>query len=241
LYLEQRIKVIISPSPSSPPMMIIQGKAGSGKSTIIKAMCAKSNRELGPNSFRLMAPTGAAAVNVGGCTIHSALHLGIDKAYRKMGDENVGRFQEDMASCHFIIIDAMSMVGCTLLKKIDLRCLEAKPKISNLPFGGMTLFLLGDIKQYPPVLDRPVYGTGFSGMLALLADQGQLLFRDISRCVILSASYRQGGGDQAIFRDILDRLSMGKSTLKENVKTRRSCYSHGFCGELRDKNVSEVQ
>ena len=244
-FLEERIQAIHSNSVViEPHMMIIQGKAGSGKSTIIKAMCAKLNRELGPNSFRLMAPTGAAAVNVGGSTIHSGLHLGIEKEFRKMGDENLTRFQETMEGCYFIIIDEMSMIGCTLLKKIDLRCREAKPLCSHLPFGGMVLFLLGDIKQLPPVLDRPVYGTGFSGMLA---DQGQLLFKSITSCVILSASYRQGGADQTVFRDILDRLSVGKSTkgdwemLMSREKSRLSGKELGLfseCMRLYPENKS---
>lgn len=83
-------------------MMIIQGKADSGKSTVIKAMCAKLNQELGPNSLWLVTPTGVAAVNVGISIIHSALHLGIKKEFRKMGDENLRQFQEDMRDCHFI-------------------------------------------------------------------------------------------------------------------------------------------
>lgn len=175
-------------------------------------MCAKLFEQLGGNSFRLMAPTGAAAVNIGGATIHSSLSLGISKEFKKMGDEQLTKFQDDMRPCHFLIIDEMSMVGCSLLKKIDLRCREAKPQHCNKPFGGLFLYLLGDIKQLPPVLDRPVYGTGFLGMLA---DQGQLLYKTIPHCTILNTSYRQGGSDQAVFRDLLDRLSMGESTVED--------------------------
>uniref|UniRef100_A0A8D9E7N4 ATP-dependent DNA helicase n=1 Tax=Cacopsylla melanoneura TaxID=428564 RepID=A0A8D9E7N4_9HEMI len=117
-----------------------------------------------------------------------------------------------MEHCHFIIIDEMSMLGCSLFKKIDLRCREAKPLKASQPFGGMFLYLLGDIKQLPPVLDRPFYGTGYKGSLH---DQGQILYRSIPTCFTLNSSYRQNGEEQQFFRDLLDRLSVGQSTLED--------------------------
>lgn len=62
--LSRQVQNINSGTDNQPHMTIIQGKAGSGKSTVIKAICAQLHDVLGPESFRLLAPTGAAAVNI---------------------------------------------------------------------------------------------------------------------------------------------------------------------------------
>lgn len=64
--------------------VIVQGKAGSGKSALIKYITSQLTLTFGEDSFALLAPTGAAAVNINGSTIHSKLAIGIDARLRPL-------------------------------------------------------------------------------------------------------------------------------------------------------------
>ena len=154
-----------------------------------------------------MAPTGAAAVNIEASTLHSALKINIESSLRPLSIINLKIPQENLQNVRFAIIDEMSLLGCSLLKKVDLRLREAKSK-PNSPFGGLFLFLLGDLKQLPPFKDRAFYADGYNTEYAAL---GQQLFRQIDSSIILSSSFRQSP-DQQPFRDLLDRLANGQTT-----------------------------
>ena len=137
--------------------VIVQGTAGTGKSTLIKHITTTLTATLGKSSFMLLAPTGVAAFNVGGTTIHSALRIPIEKKYfNKLSSVAEHDLQLQFQSCHFIIIDEFSMVGCALLSMVDKRLRQAKPSFSHIPFGNMFVYLFGDIMQLPPVMDRPL-------------------------------------------------------------------------------------
>ena len=187
--------------------LIVQGKAGSGKSTLIQLIKATLHQEFGSNSFIVMAPTGAAAVNIGATTLHSALKINIDSSLRPLSMNNLQSLQESFQNVCFVIIDEMSLIGCSLLKKVDLRLREAKSE-PNVSFGGLFLILFGDLKQLPPVKDRAFYADGYNTEYAAL---GQQLFRQIDSSIILSTSFRQSS-DQQIFRELLDRLADGQTT-----------------------------
>lgn len=119
--------------------------------------------------------------------------------------------QIEFENCKFIIIDEISMVGCAMLKKIDLRLRSIKPESSHIEFGGIFLYLFGDINQLPPVNDGPFYTSKF-GKHIQIYNQGQLLFQNITHFEFLSSSFRQIGPDQMHFRDLLDRLGNGQVT-----------------------------
>lgn len=62
--------------------MVLQGKAGSGKSTIIQSIVKKITEQLGNDAVKVVAPTGAAAVNINGQTVHSAFKLETFRKYK---------------------------------------------------------------------------------------------------------------------------------------------------------------
>lgn len=124
---------------------IIQGKAGSGKLTLIQAIKANLNQEFGPDSFVILAPTRAAAMNIRATTIHSTLKISTDHTLNLLTPASLQDLQENLRNCKFVIIDEISLLGCSLFKKVDLRLREAKGLV-NTEFGGMFLLLLGDLK-----------------------------------------------------------------------------------------------
>lgn len=185
--------------------LIIQGKAGSGKSLLINAFRSMLTSTFGADSFIIMAPTGSAANNIGAKTIHNGLKINIERKLSSLNPHALNELQENFKNCRFIIIDEMSLVGCSLLRKIDIRSRFAKNN-QREPFGGMFLYLFGDLKQLPPVFDRAFYGRGFDNQYTNL---GQDLFRQIEASIILTQSFRQQEEEQTL-RNILDELADGR-------------------------------
>lgn len=110
-------------------MLIVQGKAGCGKSTLIKTMTARLMETLGDDSFLLLAPTGSAALNINGNTIHSALNIPIRASqFKPLEGAGSRNFLEQMANVHFLIVDEYSMIGLSLLGMMEQRCSEANPE-----------------------------------------------------------------------------------------------------------------
>lgn len=120
-------------TPENDKLVICQGVAGSGKSTIIKYITKELYQKLGSDHFSLLAPTGLAALNINGSTIHSRL-----KIYSNGSDpenQNLLEFQKEFENVKFIIIDEYSMVGFKLLVKIESRLRLAKN--NDEKFGGL--------------------------------------------------------------------------------------------------------
>lgn len=132
--------------------IFLTGKAGTGKTTFLRSLMKES-----PKRMIVLAPTGIAAINAGGMTIHSFFQLpfapyipgtafGGDAKYRfRFGREKL----HIMQSIDLLVIDEISMVRADLLDAIDdvLRRFRKNEK----PFGGVQLLLIGDIQQLPPV------------------------------------------------------------------------------------------
>ena len=124
--------------------LFITGKAGTGKSTLLRAL--KSDFE---GSAVVVAPTGLAAMQVGGQTIHS--FFGLPPRLVKPEDIKPSRKVGLMLKLSTVIIDEVSMLRSDLMEGID-RSLRINRKKPNLPFGGVRLVLFGDPHQLPPVV-----------------------------------------------------------------------------------------
>lgn len=133
--------------------LFVTGRAGTGKSTLLKLFKNTTRKNL-----VVLAPTGIAALNVGGQTIHSFFRL----PPKPMSfDELVKRRKQKMyKKIETIIIDEISMVRADLLDSIDI--LLRLSREDDRPFGGVQMVFFGDLFQLPPVVSSDVEAGYFS-------------------------------------------------------------------------------
>ncbi|XP_034232824.1 ATP-dependent DNA helicase RRM3-like [Thrips palmi] len=218
--LQSQIDSVLHPDPNARPVpkrVIIQGKAGSGKSTVIDKMMAMIVEAFGLEAVKLMAYTGVAALNIGGETINSCLKIPVQVGdYPEMNAEALRKFQDAMAPVRFLIVDEYSMVGSKLLGYMERRCRDGKPDCDD-PFGGCFVYLVGDIRQLPPVgdpvlyppLPAPWHNRAARQPVSPEVTRGRMAFASFQKSVILPVSQRQA--DDTL-REFLDRLSVGNTT-----------------------------
>lgn len=135
--------------------LFLTGKAGTGKTTFLQHLRRESRKRM-----VVLAPTGVAAINAGGMTLHSFFQLpfsiyipgkgyvGEEKKYFKFSKEK----RRLIASLDLMVIDEVSMVRPDTLDAID--ALLRRLRNSDRPFGGIQLLLIGDLRQLAPVV-RP--------------------------------------------------------------------------------------
>jgi len=126
--------------------LFITGRAGCGKSTLLRWI----RRDLLPQAV-VLAPTGAAALQVGGQTIHSFFRLPPRILFPHEVDRLFG--QPSFRALKTLIIDEISMVRSDVMDAIDALLRKYGP-YPGAPFGGVRLLLFGDLHQLPPVLTR---------------------------------------------------------------------------------------
>lgn len=132
--------------------IFLTGKAGTGKTTFLHKLKANS-----PKRMIVVAPTGVAAINAGGITIHSMFQLPFGPFlpdYQQAGRNfQVNRFNKEkiniIRSMDLLVIDEISMVRADLLDGIDSVLRRFRNKYQ--PFGGVQLLMIGDLQQLAPV------------------------------------------------------------------------------------------
>jgi len=112
--------------------------------------------ELGCETFLLVASTGIDALNIEGKTVHYVFCIPKDtKSFDDLKGESARNFINQISKVKFIILDEYSLVGSNLLAMIDKRCRQASGVLDE-DFGGMYVYMLGDIRQLPPIMDIPL-------------------------------------------------------------------------------------
>ena len=127
--------------------MVIKGTAGSGKTHTIRGMKKLAVQMLGPAEAKLRfvfaAPTGTAAYNIRGVTLHSLFHLPVGRSFENKlpdGSAALKKLEELCTTLWVLVLDERSMWGAKALHRIDVR-LRQVSKHSELPFGGITVIL----------------------------------------------------------------------------------------------------
>ncbi|MBP3228966.1 MAG: AAA family ATPase [Bacteroidaceae bacterium] len=129
--------------------IFLTGKAGTGKTTFLKRVVQQSRKR-----SVVVAPTGVAAINAGGVTIHSFFQLPfspyVPGAQMKSKFDFSREKRKIIASLDLLIIDEVSMVRADLLDAID--SVMRRFRDHGKPFGGVQLLLIGDLAQLTPVV-----------------------------------------------------------------------------------------
>ena len=129
--------------------IFLTGKAGTGKTTFLKTVVEKSAKRA-----VVVAPTGVAAINAGGVTIHSFFQLPLSPFVPDAKVKSRFDFSKDkrkiVASMDLLIIDEISMVRADLLDAIDAVLRRFRDRFK--PFGGVQLLMIGDLAQLTPVV-----------------------------------------------------------------------------------------
>ena len=126
-------------------VVFVTGNAGTGKSTLIRHLRGSLDK-----SMVVLAPTGVAALNVGGMTVHSFFHFP-----PRIQDPKHIKAPADCslyAKVDLLIVDEVSMLRCDLIDAMD--AFLRKARSDHSAFGGVQLLLVGDLFQLPPVVPK---------------------------------------------------------------------------------------
>ncbi len=193
--------------------IFLTGKAGTGKSTFLRYICERTKKK-----FVVLAPTGIAAVNVGGVTIHSFFQMPLRPVPPDDPDYSVSHVLKKlkikkeklklMQGIDLLIIDEVSMVRPDMIDFID-RVLRAVTRRRKEPFGGKQLLLVGDIFQLEPVV-TPDTRTILSRFYPDFFFFNAIAYQKVPLVSIeLKKVYRQSDSD---FIRLLDRIRVNRAT-----------------------------
>ncbi len=232
--------------------IFLSGKAGTGKTTFLRSLKGNLHKR-----YVVLAPTGIAALNAEGQTIHSFLQLSFapyipgcrleQKRFRKSKIDLI-------RSLDLVIIDEISMVRADVLDQINLVLQRLRPKHRNRPFGGVQLLLIGDLSQLPPVATdsewemlSTVYSTPyFFSSLAWQASefysinlehiyrQSDKTFIDLLNCV------RENQITQSVTQTLNDRYKRGVLE-RENEGYVILCTHNRQTKEINERHLSKLE
>ncbi|KAG7429399.1 ATP-dependent DNA helicase PIF1 [Fusarium oxysporum f. sp. raphani] len=188
-------------------LLHVDGGGGTGKSYLINLLSAhlqSATAGRGTPVWRA-APTGVAGNQISGTTLHSLLHLPINKDFKPLSPVDKTQLQKKLKDIKYLIIDEKSMLGLRQLSWIDDRLREAFPNRNEEFFGGLNILLVGDFFQLPPVLQKPLcYDKEVQGVEI----KGRNAYRRFDKSVFLKVVQRQRGDDQEAFRTALGELRL---------------------------------
>jgi len=210
--------------------LFITGKAGTGKSTLLAHFKQKSKKKV-----VVLAPTGVAALNVGGATLHSffrlpprPIHLDEVKALRSK--KRLKLYQ----SIDTIIIDEVSMVRADMMDVID-RFMRLNGKETSKPFGGVQMIFIGDLFQLPPVVssdeEAKLFTTTYQSPFFFSAKIFEVLRMEL---VELTKVYRQKEQD---FLHMLNSIRNNQAC-SSDIQQINQRYQPQFESELKEYYIT---
>lgn len=199
LRLNQEHHYVLDCLEKASGVYFLTGKAGTGKSTLLNVFKKFSDKKL-----IFLAPTGVAAINIKGQTIHSFFRFPpsfiSEKEYKKLPKKLLDQID-------WIIIDEISMVRADLLDHID-RILRISRKDAR-PFGGVPMFWVGDLFQLPPVVSTPEEKAYFNSYYSSPYFFSSKVFAEIENfeMIELGKVFRQ---EDAYFLKLLNKIRLNE-------------------------------
>ncbi len=195
--------------------IFLTGAAGTGKSTMLEHV--RNQLDL---KKMIVAPTGVAALNIGGNTINSAFRIGFD-TIPEITKSKDPRFGKLLKNLELLIIDEISMVRAPMLDAIS-QSLQIHRNNSE-PFGGVNVLACGDLFQLPPVVQGHEENTIYSKYDSVYFFDA-LSFKDIKDPIFfeLTKSYRQEEDD--VFYELLNNVRLGINLEDTVDRINKHCY-----------------
>ena len=216
----------------TPPLVMVHGGAGAGKSTVIHLLSVMMQKILqqpgdDPNYpyVLLTSYTGAAAANINGQTLHSLFGFKFGNAFISLGDKRRDEKRLTFQNLKVLIIDEISMVSADLLYNLDLKLREIT--LRDELFGGISIFAFGDLFQLQPVNGHYVFQEPCN-------EEHRVAFtlRNVWQCfkvVNLEENHRQGEAKE--FGDLLNRVRVGVQTEEDLELLRGRVIPEKECGQ----------
>ena len=161
-----------------PYHVFLSGPSGVGKSHVTKLIHSdtlkllKLSGTLQPDDVTVLltAPTGVAAFNIDGMTLHSALLLGRSKytGFQPLSHERLNSLRTKLSHLMLVIIDEVSMVGSNMLLEIHKRLQQIKGASDDVTFGGVSILAVGDLYQLPPVGQPHLFSNMYNVVYIIL-------------------------------------------------------------------------
>ena len=200
-------------SKPSPPLVIVHGGAGSGKSRVINSLYNMMTHILQKEGDDPSCPyvvltsfTGAASANINGQTLHSLFGFKFGTTFMSMSERQRAAKRLLFRDLKCVIVDEISMVSADLFYNLDLRLREITMR--DVPFGGLSVIVFGDLYQLQPPKARYVFEEPTNKEHAL-AYQLRNLWQ-LFKVVNLVENHRQG--EDKVYGDLLNRLRIGAHT-----------------------------
>ena len=197
-------------------LVYLTGAAGTGKTTLVKKL-------IDENSLKkiVVAPTGIAALNIGGATINSAFRIGFD-TFPVIKESNDPRFKKLLKNLELLIIDEISMVRAPMLDAIS-ETLKLH-RDSSEPFGGVHVLACGDLFQLPPVVkdqeEEAIYEK-YESIYFFSANS----FKEIVSPSFYELTYSFRQSDDNNFYDLLNNIRLGNDLENTINKINASCFN----------------
>jgi ATP-dependent DNA helicase PIF1 len=195
--------------------IFLTGAAGTGKSTLLEHVKNQLDKKK-----MVVAPTGIAALNIGGTTINSAFRIGFD-TIPEITKSKDPRFGKLLKNLELLIIDEISMVRAPMLDAIS-NSLQIHRKNME-PFGGVSVLACGDLFQLPPVVKQHEENTIYQKYDSVYFFDAHS-FKEIEDPTFfeLTKSFRQEEDDE--FYELLNNVRLGKDLESTIDKINSRCY-----------------
>lgn len=226
--------------------LFLTGRAGTGKTTFLKQIQAQTLK-----NTVVVAPTGVAAINAGGVTMHSFFQLpfgpfipgsrrGFDGAADAATDQHSlfknirfnGNKRKLLQELELLIIDEVSMVRADMLDAVDLILRHFRKKYTQ-PFGGVQVVYIGDLFQLPPVVGNEEWGILSRYYKSPFFFDAHVLQQATPLFIELKKIYRQNDAD---FIDLLNNVRNNCAT-RQDLDTLNSYYRPDFIPDEKDRYI----